>query len=99
MGPSEMPKHVVQELTERPGGAVPTQRSSTPGRDGENESHVRPVRKEQVVTRFEQEYPKMPRVEFILDDYKVEYEVVYCVRAESDGENASSFDHVLQSKH
>lgn len=45
MEPSVTPTHVIRELTKRPGGAVPTQGSSMPGRNSENKSHVQSVRK------------------------------------------------------
>ena len=87
------------ELTERPTGAVPTRQSSTPGRDGEEESHVRPVRKKQAIRRYEQEFANMRRGEFNLDDYEAGYDAQYCFSAEEDGESASTYEQVLQSRY
>lgn len=84
---------------ERPTGAIPTRQSSTPGRDGEEESHVRPVRKKQAIKRYEQEFPNLRRGEFNLDDYEADYDAQYCFNAEEDGENASTYEQVLQSKY
>ena len=84
---------------ERPSGAIPTRQSSTPGRDGEQESHVRPVRKKQAITRYEQEYPNLRRGEFNLDDYEADYNAQYCFSAEDDGESASTYNQVLQSEY
>jgi len=98
-GPRMEPMHVEGEPSDRPTGAVPTQRSSTPGRDSENEERVRPVRKKQAVVRYEQEFPNLRRGEFNLDDYEAEYDAAYCFNAEDDGESASTYEQVLQSKH
>ncbi|CAI5712611.1 unnamed protein product [Peronospora destructor] len=84
---------------ERPAGAVTTRQSSTPGRDGKQESYVRPVRKKQTIRRYEQDFPNLRRGEFNLDDYEAEYDAQYCFSAEEDGESASTYDQVLQSKY
>ena len=83
---------------DRPTGAVTTRQSSTPGRDGEQESNVRPVRKKQAIKRYEQEFPNLRRGTFNLDDYDASYEAQYCLSAEEDGESASTYDQVLRSK-
>ena len=75
-------------IDERPTGAVPTRLSSTPGRDGEQESHVRPVHKKQAITRYEQEFPNLRLGEFNIDDYEAQY----CFSAEEDGESASTYN-------
>uniref|UniRef100_A0AAV1VHK9 Uncharacterized protein n=1 Tax=Peronospora matthiolae TaxID=2874970 RepID=A0AAV1VHK9_9STRA len=77
--------HVNTGPTERPSGPVPTRQSSTPGRDGEPEPHVRPVRKKQAVTRYEQEFPNLQRGVFNLDDYEDGYDAQYCLSADDDG--------------
>ena len=86
---------VSTAVEERPTGAVSTQLSSTPGCDGEQESQVRPVRKKQAITRYEQEFPNLRRGEFNLDDCEAQY----CFSAEEDGENASTYEQALQSKY
>ena len=84
---------------DRPTGAIPTRQSSTPGRDGEQESNVRPVRKKQAIRRYEQEFTNLKRGTFNLDDYDASYEAQYCFSAEEDGESASTYDQVLRSKY
>ena len=86
------------EPMDRPDGAIPTLQSSTPGRDGEQGSNVRPVRKKQAIKRYEQEFPNLRRA-FNLDDYDASYEAQYCFSAEEDGESASTYDQVLQGKY
>ena len=44
---------------DRPTSAIPTRQSSTPGRDSEQESYVRPVRKKQAIKRYEQEFTNL----------------------------------------
>ena len=84
---------------DRPTVARTTRQSSTPGRDGEQESNVRPVRKKQAIKRYEQEFPNLRRGTFNLDDYEASYGAQYCFSAEEDGESASTFDHVLKRKY
>ncbi|CEG40859.1 uncharacterized protein PHALS_11038 [Plasmopara halstedii] len=98
-GPRGTPTRVEEVLNERSRGAVPTQHSSTPGRDGENESHVRPVRKKQAVLRYEHEFPNLRRGEFSLDDYEAEHDTLNCFSAEDAGESSSTFEQVQQSKY
>ena len=56
---------------------------------------MRPVRKKKAIRRYEHEFPNVRRGEYILN----EYEAQYCLSAEEDGESASTYDQVLQSKY
>ena len=84
---------------ERPSGAVPSRASSTPGRDGEEEWMVRPIRKKRGVTRYEQEYSNIPRGQFNLEDFEGEYDSYHCFAAEEDGEQAANYEEVMKSKY
>ena len=79
---------------DRPAGSIPTGQLSTPGRDGEQESNVRPVRKKQAIRRYEQDFTNLKRGTFNLDDYDSSYEAQYYFNAEEDGESASTYDQV-----
>ena len=87
------------EPMDRPNGAIATLQSSTPGRDGKQESNVRPVRKKQAIQRYEQDFPNLRRGTFNLDDYDASYESQYFFSADEDGESASTYDQVLRSKY
>ena len=93
------PEICHENVIERPTGAVTTQGSNTPGRDGEQESNVRPVRKKQAISRYENEYPNLRRGQFSLNDFEADYDALYCFSAEDDGESASSYKQVLESKY
>ena len=84
---------------ERPNGAIPTRASSTPGRDGEEEWTVRPIRKKRGVTRYEEEFTNMPRGRFNLDDFEGEYDSYHCFAAEDDGEQAATYEEVMKSRY
>ena len=96
MRPQQEPQHVDHE---RPSCAIPSRASSTPGRDGEEEWMVRPIRKKRGVTRYEQEYPNMPRGHFSLDDFEGEPDAHHCFAAVEDGEQAATYDEVMKSKY
>uniref|UniRef100_A0AAV1TIP8 Polyprotein n=1 Tax=Peronospora matthiolae TaxID=2874970 RepID=A0AAV1TIP8_9STRA len=81
----------------RPSDTIPTRASSTPGRNGEEEWMVRPVRKKRGVVRYEQEFPSHRRGHFNLDDYEGDFDSFYCFSAEEDGEQASSYREVMKS--
>ena len=82
-------------IQERPLGAIPSRASSTPGREGEEEWMVRPIRKKRGVTRYEQEYPNLPRGRFNLDDFEGEHDSFHCFTAEEDGEQAANYEEVM----
>uniref|UniRef100_A0AAV1UTQ2 Polyprotein n=1 Tax=Peronospora matthiolae TaxID=2874970 RepID=A0AAV1UTQ2_9STRA len=81
----------------RPSDTIPTRASSTPGRNGEEEWMVRPIRKKRGVVRYEQEFPSHRRGQFNLDDYEGDYDYFYCFLAEEDEEQASSYEEVMKS--
>src|SRR5690606_22623225 len=55
--PTEPDEHMIVPWTPPPVTlSVPTQLSTTPGRDGEDESSIRPVRKRREVVRYENEF-------------------------------------------
>ena len=87
------------EMGNRPSRFIPTRASSTPGRDGEEEWMVRPVRKKRGVVRYEQECPSHRRGHFNLDDYEAGLDSFYCFSAEEDGEQASSYEEVMKSNY
>uniref|UniRef100_A0AAV1TJ00 Integrase catalytic domain-containing protein n=1 Tax=Peronospora matthiolae TaxID=2874970 RepID=A0AAV1TJ00_9STRA len=64
--------------SDRPSDTIPTRASSTPGRNGEEERMVRPVRKKRGVVRYEQEFPSHRRGHFHLDDYEGDFDSFYC---------------------
>ena len=97
--PSRTQNAPVDNLEDRPTGHIPTRASSTPGRDGEEEWMVRPIRKKRGVVRYEQEFPVLRRGQFNLDDYEGDYDAFYCFSAEEDGEQASSYEEVLKSNY
>ena len=66
------------DMGNRPSDSIPTRASSTPGRDGEEEWMVRPVRKKRGVVRYEQEFPSHRRGHFNLDDYEADFDSFYC---------------------
>uniref|UniRef100_A0AAV1V3K5 Integrase catalytic domain-containing protein n=1 Tax=Peronospora matthiolae TaxID=2874970 RepID=A0AAV1V3K5_9STRA len=79
---------------------VPGSPIMTPNRrDGEQEWNVRPARKKQAIKRYEQEFPNLRRGTFNLDDYDASYATQYCLSAEEDGESASTYSQVLESKY
>ena len=88
-----------QDGQERPSVAISTQASSTPGRDDEEKWMVRPIRKKRGVTRYEQEYPNMPRGHFSLDDFEGEPDAHHCFAAVEDGEQAATYDEVMKSRY
>nr|CCA21916.1 PREDICTED: copia proteinlike putative [Albugo laibachii Nc14] len=96
-GPRPDQTQDIPELSEIPTGAIPKQRSGTPGRDGKQESHVRPVRKKQAITRYEQEFPSMRQGEAKIDED--DYDALYCFNANEEGESASSYEQVLKSNY
>uniref|UniRef100_A0AAV1U342 Polyprotein n=1 Tax=Peronospora matthiolae TaxID=2874970 RepID=A0AAV1U342_9STRA len=85
--------------SDRPSDTIPTRASSTPGRNGEEEWMVRPVRKKRGVVRYEQEFPSHRRGRFNLDDYEGDFDSFYCFSAEEDGEQASSYQEVMKSSY
>uniref|UniRef100_A0AAV1TKQ0 Reverse transcriptase Ty1/copia-type domain-containing protein n=1 Tax=Peronospora matthiolae TaxID=2874970 RepID=A0AAV1TKQ0_9STRA len=64
-----------------------------------DEPHVRPVRKKQAITYYEQEFPNLQRGLFNLDDFEAGYDAQYCLIAEDDGERASTYEKVLRIKY
>ena len=58
----------VDTLEDRPIDFILTRASSTPGRDGEEDWMVRPIRKKRGVVRYEQEFPNLRRGQFNMDD-------------------------------
>ena len=87
------------DMGNRPSKSIPTRASSTPGRDGEEEWMVRPVRKKRGVVRYEQEFPSHRRGHFNLDDYEADFDSFYCYSAVEDGEQASSYQEVMKSNY
>ncbi|CEG48196.1 retrotransposon unclassified [Plasmopara halstedii] len=97
--PRGTPTRIEEVLNERSRGSVPTQRSSTPGRDDENESHVRLVRKNHAVLRYGHDFPNLRHGKFGLGDYEAGHDALYCFSAEDDGESTSTFEKLQQSKY
>uniref|UniRef100_A0AAV1U5H8 Integrase catalytic domain-containing protein n=1 Tax=Peronospora matthiolae TaxID=2874970 RepID=A0AAV1U5H8_9STRA len=85
--------------SDRPSDTIPTRASSTPGRNGEEEWMVRPVRKKRGVVRYEQEFPSHRRGHFNLDDYEGDFDSFYCFSAEEDEEQASRYQEVMKSSY
>ncbi|POM59270.1 Copia proteinlike [Phytophthora palmivora] len=95
--PRQEPAH---EEHDGPSHSVPMRGSSTPGRDGEEEWMVRPVRKRRGVVRYEQEFSNLRRGQFNLDDFEADHDSLYGVHAEDDdGERAVTYDEVMKSKY
>ena len=78
--PSRTQNAQVDNLEGRPIDFFPTRASSTPGRDGEEEWMMRPIRKKRGVVRYEQEFPNLRRGQFNLEDYEGNYDSFYCFR-------------------
>lgn len=97
--PMQARQGLTHEHRERPNEAIPSRASNTPGRDGEEEWMVRPVRKKRGITRYEQEYSNVPRDQFNLDDFEDEYDSYHCFAAEEDGEQATTYEEVMTSKY
>uniref|UniRef100_A0AAV1U159 Integrase catalytic domain-containing protein n=1 Tax=Peronospora matthiolae TaxID=2874970 RepID=A0AAV1U159_9STRA len=85
--------------SDRPSDTIPTRASSTPGRNGEEERMVRPVRKKRGVVRYDQEFPSHRRGHFHLDDYEGDFDSFYCFSAEEDGEQAFSYQEGMKSSY
>ncbi|KAI9905352.1 hypothetical protein PsorP6_013561 [Peronosclerospora sorghi] len=60
---------------------------------------VRPIRKKRGVVRYGQEFPNLRHGHFHLDDYEADYDSFYCLSAEEDGEQASSYEEVMRSNY
>ncbi|DAZ95280.1 TPA: hypothetical protein N0F65_007770, partial [Lagenidium giganteum] len=69
-----------------------TPMSSTPGRDGEDESRVWPVRKKCCVVRYEQEFQQPIQ----MDDFEADYPTLV---VEVDDESAVTYVQIMQPEH
>ncbi|CEG38543.1 uncharacterized protein PHALS_08609 [Plasmopara halstedii] len=72
---------------------VPTQLLSTPGRDGEDESNIRPVRKRREVVRYQDKFQRP----FQLDDYEATHAALFCVVAGTADESVTTYKEILCS--
>ena len=59
---------------------------------------MRPIRKKRAVVRYEQEYPNTPRGQLHSDDLEGEHDSYHCFVAEEDGEQAATYNEVMNSK-
>ena len=95
-GPRPAETQDIPELSERPTGAKATQHSSTPGRDDEEASHMRLLRKKQAITRYERKFIKMRRGE--AKNKGDNDDAMKFLSANEDGEGALTYEKVLRGK-
>jgi hypothetical protein len=72
-----------------------TKKSSTPGRNGEDESNIRPVRKKKAIIRYQDEFDGLTCLMASTDRHEAEC----LIACDDNDEKATSFKEIMKSKH